>query len=88
MSTLLPRLLLFPSTQTATVGESIDHANSLLTDTSQDTTTFYKAEVSQPWRAKETSTIEKGEYVRLRFEGETDEMISQEVERRFVLVDK
>lgn len=34
------------------------------------------------------STIEKGEYVRLRFEGETDEMISQEVERRFVLVDK
>lgn len=74
MSDLLPRLLLFPSTQ--------------LTDTSQDTTTFYKAEVSQPWRAKEMTTIEKGEYVRLRFEGETDEMISQEVERRFVLVDK
>ena len=32
--------------------------------------------------------IEKGEYVRLRFEGETEETIWQEVERRFVLVDK
>lgn len=51
----------------------------------QDTTTFYKAEVSAIWRAKDLGT-ERGEYVRLRFEG--DEMKEQEVERRFVLAEK
>ncbi|GAB7347527.1 hypothetical protein MBLNU459_g4425t1 [Dothideomycetes sp. NU459] len=52
-----------------------------------DTTTFYKAEVSTAWRAKDLGT-EKGELVRLRFEGEMEETKETEVERRFVLVEK
>ncbi|KAF4555953.1 SAGA-associated factor 29-like protein [Elsinoe fawcettii] len=51
-----------------------------------DTTTFYKAEVSTPWRAKDLSG-EKGTYVRLRFEGEMEEAKEMEVERRFVVPD-
>ncbi|KAF2221992.1 SGF29 tudor-like domain-containing protein [Elsinoe ampelina] len=51
-----------------------------------DTTTFYKAEVSTPWRAKDLSG-EKGAYVRLRFEGEMEEAKEMEVERRFVVPD-
>lgn len=51
-----------------------------------DTTTFYKAQVSAQWRAGAGG--ERGEFVRLRFEGETDDKVWQEVERRFVLVDK
>ncbi|KAG9695121.1 hypothetical protein KCU76_g4715, partial [Aureobasidium melanogenum] len=50
-----------------------------------DTTTFYKAEVSANWRAKDLS-LDRGDYVRLSFEG--DEMKVMEVERRFVLAEK
>ncbi|KAG9712404.1 hypothetical protein KCU73_g16868, partial [Aureobasidium melanogenum] len=50
-----------------------------------DTTTFYKAEVSANWRAKDIS-LDRGDYVRLSFEG--DEMKVMEVERRFVLAEK
>ncbi|KAI5239612.1 hypothetical protein E4T42_08629 [Aureobasidium subglaciale] len=50
-----------------------------------DTTTFYKAEVSANWRSKDLGT-ERGDYVRLSFEG--DEMKVMEVERRFVLAEK
>ncbi|KAL1297357.1 hypothetical protein AAFC00_004898 [Neodothiora populina] len=56
-----------------------------------DTTTFYKAEVSAHWRAKDLNESKdgcRGQYVRLRFEGEQEEGIWQEVERRFVLADK
>lgn len=52
---------------------------------SKDTTTFYKAEVSANWRAKDIS-LDRGDYVRLSFEG--DEMKVMEVERRFVLAEK
>jgi len=52
-----------------------------------DTTTFYKAEVSTAWRARDLGTG-KGELVQLRFEGETEETKETEVERRFVLVEK
>ena len=52
-----------------------------------DTTTFYKAEVSTMWKAKDIGT-DKGDLVRLRFEGETEDTKEQEVERRFVLVEK
>ncbi|TKX23687.1 hypothetical protein C1H76_4203 [Elsinoe australis] len=51
-----------------------------------DTTTFYKAEVSTPWRTKDL-VGEKGPYVRLRFEGEMEEAKETEVERRFVVPD-
>lgn len=51
-----------------------------------DTTTFYKAEVSSNWKAGAGG--ERGDFVRLRFEGEQEEGTWQEVERRFVLVDK
>ncbi|KAI4717740.1 hypothetical protein E4T48_06035 [Aureobasidium sp. EXF-10727] len=50
-----------------------------------DTTTFYKAEVSANWRTKDMA-LDRGEYVRLSFEG--DEMKVMEVERRFVLAEK
>lgn len=53
----------------------------------QDTTTFYKAEVSTTWRAKDLG-IDRGELVRLRFEGEMEEAKETEVERRFVLPDR
>ena len=46
-----------------------------------DTTTFYKAEVSDAWRNKDMGT-EKGELVRLNFQ---DDELPREVERRFVL---
>lgn len=52
-----------------------------------DTTTFYRAEVSTPWKARDNGT-EKGELVRLRFEGETEESKETEVERRLVLIEK
>lgn len=52
-----------------------------------DTTTFYKAEVSTAWRVKDLAT-EKGDLVRLRFEGEMEETKEMEVERRFVLIDR
>ena len=48
-----------------------------------ETTTFYRGEVSAPWRAKEGEQA-----VRVRFEGELDNVESQLVERRFVLLDK
>ncbi|KAI4764067.1 hypothetical protein E4T52_01101 [Aureobasidium sp. EXF-3400] len=50
-----------------------------------DTTTFYKAEVSANWRSKDLA-LDRGDYVRLSFEG--DEMKVMEVERRFVLAEK
>jgi len=49
-----------------------------------DTTTFYKAEVSDPWRSKDMGN-EKGELVRLNFQ---DDELPREVERRFVLTEK
>ncbi|KAF2171993.1 hypothetical protein M409DRAFT_63509 [Zasmidium cellare ATCC 36951] len=49
-----------------------------------DTTTFYKAEVNEPWRAKDLDK-EKGELVRLNFQ---DDDTAREVERRFVLTEK
>ena len=51
----------------------------------KDTTTFYKAEVSANWRSKDLA-LDRGDYVRLSFEG--DEMKVMEVERRFVLAEK
>lgn len=48
-----------------------------------ETTTFYRGEVSAPWKAKEGEQA-----VRVRFEGELDNVESQLVERRFVLLDK
>ncbi|WPH02572.1 Hypothetical protein R9X50_00543700 [Acrodontium crateriforme] len=50
-----------------------------------DTTTFYKAEVSETWRARDVVVGEKGEYVRLHFQ---DDESPREVERRFVLMEK
>lgn len=49
-----------------------------------DTTTFYKAEVNEPWRAKDLDK-EKGELVRLNFQ---DDDTAREVERRFVLTER
>lgn len=49
-----------------------------------DTTTFYKAEVSEAWRGKDLGS-EKGEMVRLIFQEDTE---AREVERRFVLLEK
>lgn len=49
-----------------------------------DTTTFYKAEVNEAWRAKELDK-EKGEMVKLNFQ---DDEAPREVERRFVLSEK
>lgn len=48
-----------------------------------ETTTFYRGEVSANWRAKEGEQA-----VRVRFEGELDNVESQLVERRFVLLEK
>jgi SAGA-associated factor 29 len=48
-----------------------------------DTTTFYKAEVNEPWRAKVLAAGEKGELVRLNFQEDEE---TREVERRFVLL--
>jgi SAGA-associated factor 29 len=48
-----------------------------------ETTTFYKGEVSASWRAKHD-----GGSVRVRFEGEMDNVESQVVERRFVLLER
>jgi SAGA-associated factor 29 len=49
-----------------------------------DTTTFYKAEVSETWRSKDLMS-EKGEWVKLNFH---DDEQTREVERRFVLTEK
>jgi len=51
----------------------------------QDTTTFYKAEVTTNWKSKDLS-LDRGDHVRLTFEG--DEQKIMEVERRFVLAEK
>lgn len=48
-----------------------------------ETTTFYRGEVSAPWRSKSD-----GEHVRVRFEGEMENIESQVVERRFVLLER
>ncbi|KAL1584645.1 hypothetical protein WHR41_06846 [Cladosporium halotolerans] len=48
-----------------------------------ETTTFYRGEVSASWRAKHD-----GEHVRVRFEGEMENIESQVVERRFVLLER
>ena len=50
-----------------------------------DTTTFYKAEVSESWKAKDAGQSEKGEWAKLNFQ---DDEAAREVERRFVLTDK
>jgi len=50
-----------------------------------DTTTFYKAEVSEQWRAKDLGNGERGEMVRLNFQ---DDEAPREVERKFVLTEK
>ena len=50
-----------------------------------DTTTFYKAEVSETWKGKDAGVGEKGEWVRLQFQ---DDESAREVERRFVLTEK
>ncbi|KXT10022.1 hypothetical protein AC579_1222 [Pseudocercospora musae] len=49
-----------------------------------DTTTFYKAEVIESWRAKDLAN-DKGEMVKLNFQ---DDEAPREVERRFVLTEK
>ncbi|KAF2151082.1 hypothetical protein K461DRAFT_279855 [Myriangium duriaei CBS 260.36] len=51
-----------------------------------DTTTFYKAEVSTTWRAKDVNA-DRGAFVKLRFEGEVDDIKDTQVERRFVIPD-
>lgn len=48
-----------------------------------ETTTFYRGEVSASWRAKHD-----GEHVKVRFEGEMENIESQQVERRFVLLER
>jgi SAGA-associated factor 29 len=48
-----------------------------------ETTTFYRGEVSASWRAKHD-----GGHVRVRFEGEMENIESQVVERRYVLLDR
>ena len=48
-----------------------------------DTTTFYRAEVSEAWPVKGSGGGGEGGFVRLRFE---DDEAVREVERRFVLV--
>ena len=49
-----------------------------------ETTTFYRGEVSVSWRAKS----DPGGHVRVRFEGEMENIESQVVERRYVLLDR
>lgn len=48
-----------------------------------ETTTFYRGEVSASWRTKSD-----GPHVRVRFEGEMENIESQVVERRYVLLDR
>ena len=48
-----------------------------------ETTTFYRGEVSASWRAKHDWG-----HVRVRFEGEMENIESQVVERRYVLLDR
>jgi SAGA-associated factor 29 len=48
-----------------------------------ETTTFYRGEVSASWRAKHD-----GGHVRVRFEGEMENIESQVVERRYVLLER
>lgn len=48
-----------------------------------ETTTFYRGEVSAPWKAKDGA-----ESVQVKFEGEMDNVESQSVERRYVLLDR
>jgi SAGA-associated factor 29 len=49
-----------------------------------ETTTFYRGEVSASWRAKHDA----GQPVRVKFEGEMDNIESQVVERRYVLLER
>ena len=49
-----------------------------------ETTTFYRGEVRVSWRAKS----DPGGHVRVRFEGEMENIESQVVERRYVLLDR
>jgi SAGA-associated factor 29 len=48
-----------------------------------ETTTFYRGEVSSSWRAKHD-----GGHVKVRFEGEMENIESQVVERRYVLLER
>jgi SAGA-associated factor 29 len=48
-----------------------------------ETTTFYRGEVSSSWRAKSD-----GGHVKVRFEGEMENIESQVVERRYVLLER
>lgn len=85
-----------PPPQRASVAQlmQIPHTNKGLSDLPKgkqvlaqypDTTTFYKAEVNEPWRSKEIAAGEKGELVRLNFQEDEE---PREVERRFVLTEK
>ncbi|CZT24469.1 uncharacterized protein RCC_10194 [Ramularia collo-cygni] len=85
-----------PPPQRASVAQlmQIPHTNKGLSDLSKgkqvlaqypDTTTFYKAEVNEPWRSKVLAAGEKGELVRLNFQEDEE---PREVERRFVLTEK
>ncbi|EME49469.1 hypothetical protein DOTSEDRAFT_68287 [Dothistroma septosporum NZE10] len=51
-----------------------------------ETTTFYKAEVNEPWRTKEADK-DKVEYMMVKLNFQDDEEV-REVERRFVLTEK
>ncbi|KAK4995935.1 hypothetical protein LTR66_004353 [Elasticomyces elasticus] len=53
-----------------------------------DTTCFYKAEVSTPWRARDAAGSEKGYLVQLVFEGEESKDKQTPVERRHILADR
>lgn len=48
-----------------------------------DTTTFYRGEVTAPWKAKDGT-----ESVQVKFEGEQENIESQSVERKYVLPEK
>lgn len=85
-----------PPPQRASVAQlmQIPHTNKGLSDLPKgkqvlaqypDTTTFYKAEVNEPWRARVLAAGEKGELVRLNFQEDEE---PREVERRFVLTEK
>lgn len=85
-----------PPPQRASVAQlmQIPHTNKGLSDLPKgkqvlaqypDTTTFYKAEVNEPWRSKVLAAGEKGELVRLNFQEDEE---TREVERRFVLTEK
>ena len=49
-----------------------------------DTTTFYKAEVSETWKGEGKN----GEHILVKLKFEGDDEVAREVERRFVLIEK